>query len=248
MVIHCCKAVCGTEIKLLLIWQKRAEPLRAHTHSAHTRTHICHPPRRPVPWQALWPLGGTALGGRALLPSHSPAGSQPRRRLRREPREAAPPGPAAAAPAARAAPLPPARREGRTAPRGGKREGRLPGAEGGKEGQTDGRLSPTRSRPPPLTRCRCRRCGRSEAAEPWGSGGRGRGRRGAGGGGSAPCGAAPPPALRSHRPGAVLPAILALPCGELWGRVGVAMPCPALPGPLSPRRARVKFFPRHGRL
>lgn len=90
-----------------------------HTHiHTHTRAHLS-------PTAPTCPLAGTD-GPSAGRRREAERGSLPTPRRDPSPAAAcagstgrrAPPGPAAAAPAARAAPLPPARREGRTAPRG----------------------------------------------------------------------------------------------------------------------------------
>lgn len=176
-----------------------------HTH-AHTR--ICHPPRPCPPagtdgpwagrrWEAE--RGSLPTARRDPAPAAARAGSTGKR---------APPG--------RAAPHPLLGQ--RLCPRHGGREGRLPAPHGRTDGWTDGWLSPTRSRPPALTRCRCR--GRPE---PWGSAGRGRA-----GEGRAEVALPPPGRAASRaelrRPGAALPAMLALPG---WGAVGAVWCCPA---------------------
>lgn len=190
-----------------MLWKLNFSLFGRNAPNAHT--HICHPPRRPVPLQALPAPGQDRAEGRARLPPRTPAGWRSRCRPRGEHRGAGPARPSGAAPAARAAPLP------RRAPR----EGGMASRAGGREGRTHGypQAAPAR-RYSPLPH---RRRDRSEPAEPWGSAGRGRGRRGAGGGGSALPGRAEVavPRRDSAAPRSELPA----PRGGAPGHLGSAL-------------------------
>lgn len=222
MPVHCCEAVRGIETKLLLIWWKTRRT------AASTRTCVTH--RANLSPSRHWrPLGGT----RARFPWRSPAGSDPRRCLRREHREAAPPGRAAAAPAAPGA-------EGRERGREG---GRLPGPEGRKDRRTavPDPLPPASTHPLPPPPLRPLGAGGAEGQRRAGPGPARGGRRRLW---LCPRWAAPPPALSSPAPGRRSRPSWALPG---LGAVGAAWCCRALPEPCHPCRAGVKFLLRHGR-